>query len=203
VPLPQHIQTVDPAHAWRLLNTGATVLVSATHGGRSNVMAAAWNMALDYAPVPKVAVVIDKSTFTRGLIESSGRFALGAPTQGIADATYTLGSLSGRDAPGANKLDALGINWFVPEGLHDTPPLVAGCAGWLLCERIAEPHIESTYDLFLGRICAAWADERAFINGKFKPIEQIPPALRTIHHLGGGEFVVPGAQVKAQSGGWK
>jgi flavin reductase (DIM6/NTAB) family NADH-FMN oxidoreductase RutF len=194
--LPPHIQPVEPAHAWRLLNTGATVLVSAAHGSTRNAMAAAWNMALDYAPVPKAAVVIDKSTFTRGLIEASNRFALGVPTQGIANQTYTLGSLSGRDAPGADKLAALGIESFTPDDAHGIP-MVAGCAGWLLCERIAEPHIEQTYDLFIGRITAAWADERAFANGKFKPIEQIPPALRTLHHLGAGEFVMPGAQIKA------
>jgi flavin reductase (DIM6/NTAB) family NADH-FMN oxidoreductase RutF len=202
MPLPSHIHPVDPAHAWRLLNTGATVLVSAAHGGRRNVMAAAWNMALDYAPVPKAAVVIDKSTFTRGLIEASGRFALCVPTQGIADATYTLGSLSGRDAPGDDKLAALGVDSFTPDEAHGIP-LVAGCAGWLLCERIAEPHIEQTYDLFLGRITAAWADDRAFAAGKFKPIDHIPPALRTLHHLGGGEFVMPGAQIKAVAKGWR
>ena len=55
VPLPK---------AYRLLNHGPTVLVSSAHGGRRNVMAAAWNMPLDFDP-PKVAVVIDKSTLTR------------------------------------------------------------------------------------------------------------------------------------------
>ena len=61
-------------HAYRLLNHGPTVLVSSTHGGRRNVMAAAWNMPLDFQP-PKVAVVIDRNTFTRGLIDASSIFA--------------------------------------------------------------------------------------------------------------------------------
>ena len=60
VPLPK---------AYLLLNHGPTVLVSSAHGGRRNVMAAAWNMALDFDP-PKVAVVIDKTTLTRELVEA-------------------------------------------------------------------------------------------------------------------------------------
>ena len=65
-------------HAYRLLNHGPTVLVSAAHAGRANVMAAAWAMPLDFDP-PKVTVVIDKSSFTRRLIEASGAFALSVP----------------------------------------------------------------------------------------------------------------------------
>ena len=51
---PAHVVPVDLAKAYRLINHGPTVLVSAAHGGRRNVMAAAWNMPLDFAP-PKVA----------------------------------------------------------------------------------------------------------------------------------------------------
>ena len=44
---------------------------------------------------PKVTVVIDKSTFTRRLIEASGSFALSVPCRALADATFAAGSLSG------------------------------------------------------------------------------------------------------------
>src|SRR6218665_728910 len=56
---PAHVVSVDLAKAYRLINHAPTVLVSAGHGPRRNVMAAAWNMPLDFAP-PKVAVVIDR-----------------------------------------------------------------------------------------------------------------------------------------------
>lgn len=56
-----HRLSVDLAKAYRLLNHGPTVLVSAAHGGQRNIMAAAWAMPLDFAP-PKVAVVLDKAT---------------------------------------------------------------------------------------------------------------------------------------------
>jgi flavin reductase (DIM6/NTAB) family NADH-FMN oxidoreductase RutF len=40
------------------------VIVTSHHGGRPNIMSAAWSVPLDFDP-PKVAVVIDKSTYTR------------------------------------------------------------------------------------------------------------------------------------------
>lgn len=74
-----HRQPVPLEKAYRLMNHGPTVLVSAAHGGQRNIMAAAWAMPLDFAP-PKVAVVLDKSTWTRVLLEGAGSFALQVPT---------------------------------------------------------------------------------------------------------------------------
>ncbi|MBL8315006.1 MAG: hypothetical protein JNK55_14770, partial [Rubrivivax sp.] len=51
-------------HASRLINHGPTVLISTEHQGRRNLMAAAWSMPVEFTP-PRVAVVIDKRTFTR------------------------------------------------------------------------------------------------------------------------------------------
>jgi flavin reductase (DIM6/NTAB) family NADH-FMN oxidoreductase RutF len=53
-------------------------------------MAAAWNMALDFDP-PKVAVVIDKSTLTRELVEASGEFVLNVPAREQAALTLAVG----------------------------------------------------------------------------------------------------------------
>jgi hypothetical protein len=76
-------EPVPLAKACRLLNHGPTVLVTSAHNGRRNVMAAALNMALDFDP-PKIAVVIDKSTVTRELVEALGKFSLNVPARGIA-----------------------------------------------------------------------------------------------------------------------
>ena len=56
-----HIQTVELSKAYRLLNHGPTVLVSAQYENEKNVMAAAWACALELVPA-KVSVVLDKST---------------------------------------------------------------------------------------------------------------------------------------------
>ena len=67
---------VELHHASRLVNHGPTVLVSTEHGGRRNLMTAAWSMPVEFTP-PRIAVVIDKKTFTRELLQASGRFAIG------------------------------------------------------------------------------------------------------------------------------
>lgn len=181
VPLPQ---------AYRLLNHGPTVLVSARHAGRSNVMAAAWAMPLDFDP-PKVTVVIDKNTFTRRLIEASGTFALSVPCRALADATYAAGSLSGADHE--DKFAACGLTGFAAQRID--APLVEGCVAWLECRVIAEPHHQQAYDLFVAEVLAAQADERVFANGRWRA--DAPAELRTLHHQAGGAFFVAGDTVQA------
>ena len=66
---------VELPKAYRLLNHGPTVFVSAQHGEDQDVMAAAWACALEITPA-KVTVVLDKSSKTRELVEQSGYFAL-------------------------------------------------------------------------------------------------------------------------------
>jgi flavin reductase (DIM6/NTAB) family NADH-FMN oxidoreductase RutF len=197
--LPEHVQPVDLAHAYRLINHGPTVLVSTAHQGQRNVMAAAWNMPLDFNP-PKVAVVIDKATATRPLLEASGWLALNVPCMAQADAAFTVGTVSALERTPSttpDKLTALGLaTWSPPDA--DTPPLLQGCVAWLLCKLLPAPELAQAHDLFLAEVTAAWADERAFSNGKYRPLTQWPTPLRTLHHLGAGHFLVPGDAVQGQ-----
>jgi flavin reductase (DIM6/NTAB) family NADH-FMN oxidoreductase RutF len=176
--------------AYRLINHGPTVLVSAAHGGARNVMAAAWACALDFVP-PKVTVVLDKATRTRDLVEASGRFALQLPTVDMAALTLGVGTESARTTP--DKASRYGVQWFEAPG-HATP-LVQGCAAWLLCRVVPEPHNQQAYDLFIGEVEAAWADDRVFRNGHWE-FEGAPDALRTLHYVAGGQFYATGASVK-------
>jgi hypothetical protein len=47
------------------------------------------------------------------------------------------------------------------------------------------------YDLFIGEVTSAWADARVFENGRWQ-FDQAPDALRTIHHVAGGHYLVSG-----------
>lgn len=42
------INAVDLRKAYRILNHGPTVLITSAHAGKQNLMAAAWNMPLDF-----------------------------------------------------------------------------------------------------------------------------------------------------------
>lgn len=184
-PLPQ---------AYRLLNHGPTVLVTSAHGEHCNIMAAAWNMPLDFDP-PKVAIVIDKNAYTRELMEASGTFAINVPCRAQAEMVVRVGNCSGRELLGKspdNKLAAFDIPTFPASEI--SAPLVAGCVAWLECRIIPEPHIQNTYDLFLAEAVAAQADARVFSDGRwhFEGHDE----LRTIHHVAGGAFMSIGDAFK-------
>ncbi|MBU1353036.1 MAG: flavin reductase family protein [Gammaproteobacteria bacterium] len=187
---PEHFTPVPLNKAYRLLNHGPTVLVSAAHAGQHNVMAAAWACALDFSP-PKVTVVIDKATRTRELVEGSGTFALQLPTLAMAAMTVAIGTDSAKTHP--DKLQQHGVELFYAPS-HPTAPLVQGCAAWLVCRVIPEPHNQQTYDLFIGEVVAAWADERVFRNGHWE-FDTAPDELRTLHYVAGGQFYATGASV--------
>ncbi len=187
---PDHVAAVPLDKAYRLLNHGPTVLVSASHGGVDNVMAAAWACALDFAP-PKVTVVLDKSTRTRELVEASGWWVLSVPNVSLAALTLGVGSDSARGTP--DKLRKHGVGTF---RTPDVPvPLVAGCSAWLACRLVPEPHNQQTYDLFIGEVVGAWADERVFRSGRWC-FEDAPRELRTLHYVAGGQFYVTGESLR-------
>lgn len=182
---------VELAHASRLINHGPTVLVSSAHGGRRNLMAAAWSMPVEFTP-PRIAVVVDKGTYTCELMRSSQAFALSIPCRTQADLTFTVGSVSGRDADGADKFDRYGIGSF--EGSALGLPLVAGCVAWLECRVIAEPHAQQAYDTWFAEVVSAQADSRVFDGGRWS-FREDNVALHTLHHLGAGQFAPAGPSI--------
>lgn len=184
--LPEFFSPVALDKAFRLLNHGPTVLVSSKHAGSVNVMAAAWSCPLDFSP-PKVMVVIDKASYTRTLVEASGRFALNVPTRAMAALTLGVGSDSAKDVK--DKLRRHHVETFMPT--PDAVPLVRGCVGWLACTVIPEPHNQSQYDLFIGEVTAAYADSRVFSAGRWC-FDGRSDDLRTLHYVSGGQFLVTG-----------
>lgn len=189
--LPPHVVPVPLDKSYRLMNHGPTVLVSARHGGVADVMAAAWACVLDYGRTPRVTVVLDPATRTRGLVEASGVFALQLPTLAQIGLTMGVGTDSLHTVP--DKLARHGVRLF--ESPAGEVPLVAGCVGWLACRLRPEPHHQQTYDLFIGDVVGAWADERVFRDGRWH-FDTAPDALRTLHHVAGGQFFVTGAAVQ-------
>lgn len=175
--------------AYLLMNHGPTTLVSASHGGKDNVMAAAWAMPIDFSP-PKIAVVIAADTFTRKLVEKSGEFVLSLPTSDQADLTYAVGNTSGAKT---DKFKRLGIQ--TSPGSKVKAPLIEGCAGWLECKVIPEEKNQRDYDLFIAEVLAAWADDELFGPRGWKFKED---GKATIHHVAGGTFAVPNKTIEVK-----
>lgn len=185
-------ETVALEHASRLVNHGPTVLVTSAHGDRRNVMAAAWSMPVEFTP-PRIAVVIDKHTYTRELVVASGAFGLCIPGTALVDLTHAVGGLTGRDE---DKFARFGID-AVAGPLLGVPVIEHGCAAWLECRLIREPHVEDAYDTCFGEVVAAAADRRIFARGHWS-FTNDNDDLQTIHHLGGGHFVSPHGVLRAR-----
>ena len=183
---------VDLKHAYRLLNHGPTVLVGSAHAGRANVMAAAWAMPLDF-DTPKIAVVVDKSTLTRELIDASGVLSLCVPTVGMKDLVMAAGGMSGHDHP--DKLSQCNIS--TQAAPQTGVPLVDGCIAQMECRVLpATAHVAGPHDLILAEVIGAWADERVFSQGRWH-FENAPPELRSLHHVAGGHFYAIGEAVQS------
>jgi flavin reductase (DIM6/NTAB) family NADH-FMN oxidoreductase RutF len=138
--------------------------------------------------------VVDKSTYTRELIEASGTFALSVPTQNLAKLTTAVGSASGR---GIDKLREFGVSTFAGEKVN--APLISSCVGWLECKVIPEPEMTRKYDLIFGEVLAAWADPRVFSENRWNFDAPEHEGLRTIHHIASGTYFTCGNQVITKS----
>lgn len=188
-----HVKEVPLEKAYRLINHGPAVLVSARHDGVDDVMAASWACALDFAP-PKLTVVLDKATRTRALVEASGIFLIQVPTAAQLQLTHIVGTNSLAGMP--DKLARAGVELFDVAG--QDLPFVAGCSAWLACRLVPEPHNQTTYDLFIGEVLKAWADTRVFRDGHWH-FQDADPSLRSLHYIAGGQFYAIGESLTVQA----
>ena len=133
-------------------------------------MAITWAQALDY---DKVTIVSHNGSYTRTLIEKSGYFAVQISTAAQAELVSELGAENNSRFDNADKMKNVEI--FYQD--DSRVPLIASCAAWLVCKRIPEPHNEQSYDLFIGEVVAAYADERIFDGGHWL-FEKIPDELK-------------------------
>ncbi|CZX76548.1 flavin reductase family protein [Enterobacter ludwigii] len=182
---------VELKHASRLLNHGPTVLITSHDESidRRNVMAAAWSMPVEFEP-PRIAIVVDKSTWSRELIERSGKFGIVIPGVAAANWAYAVGSVSGRDE---DKFNCYGIP-VVQGPVLGLPVIEEKCLAWMECRLLPVTAAAEKYDTLFGEVVSAAADERAFIAGRW---QFDGDKLNTLHHLGAGTFVTSGKMVKA------
>lgn len=181
---------VELRRAYRLLNHGPVVLVTASANGRTNVMPAAWVMPVDLAP-PLVAAVIAEDSFTRELVDASGELALSIPPASMLDAVYAAGETSGREG---DKWARIGLTPV--HASRVAAPLVEGCLGWLEC-KVVDRSLAERFDLLVCEAVAAWADDEVFRDGEWRFGDG---DRRSVHHVAAGRFFVTGDARVARAG---
>jgi flavin reductase (DIM6/NTAB) family NADH-FMN oxidoreductase RutF len=167
------------ARVYRLLEPGPVVLVTTALKGRANVMAMSWHTMMEFEP-PLVGCVISNRDYTFDVLRATKECVIAIPTVEIAPKVVGCGNTSGRK-----------VDKFARFGLTPLPatrvkaPLVAECYANLEC-RLADARLAQKYNFFVLRVLRAWLN----------PARKHP---RTIHHMGGGVFMVAGRTIRLPS----
>ena len=175
---------LDLDKANRLINHGPTILVTARHEERANLMTAAWCMPVSKKP-PMLAVAIGPSRFTHDMIIESKEFAVCIPGRDLAEQVMCCGTTSGRS--GKDKFTACGLTPV--SGRKTQAPLVEECLGALECRLNTNPTV-GDHTIIIGEVLAVWVKPEIF-DERFQ-VEAAP----TLHHLGGREFCLSGPIIK-------
>ena len=127
-------------------------LVSAAHGGRDNLMTAAWVSVVCMQP-PQVAVAVHERRFTHELIAASGEFVVNIPSRDLWRSVDLCGVVSGRDA------DKFELASFTRARASEVgAPLVEECPLNIEC-RVSSSLPLGTHTLFVGMVLAVHLEE--------------------------------------------
>jgi flavin reductase (DIM6/NTAB) family NADH-FMN oxidoreductase RutF len=172
---------VDLSLATRLINHGPVVLVSSLHGSRMDITPVAWNMPLQKNP-PVIVLEIGESHFIYECIMETGDFVVNIPSSLLAEEVVKCGSVSGRD------VDKFEMCSFEIDKSHAVKsPTLKMAMGVLECSLVRDEHLLQEYNMVVGEVKYAAADEGAFGEHWFFADE----GRKTLHHLGNKTFCSP------------
>lgn len=171
--------------ATRIINHGPVVLVSSKLGDRLGVTPVAWTMPVDKDP-PAIILEIGDGHFIYECIMETGDFVVSVPSRDMAPAVVSCGTCSGREK---DKFSAFGLSPKTSQKV--TSPGVLGSMAFLECELVRDSYLLEKYNLVMGMVKYAEAEEDAF-KGQwlFRKEEFV-----TLHHLGNKVFCCPGERL--------
>jgi len=167
------------SRVYRLLEPGPVVMVTTAGKGRTNIMTMSWHTMIDFEP-PLVGCVVSDRNFTFGLLKATGECVINIPTVELARQAVGCGNASGRRV---DKFEAFGLTPAAAARVR--APLIAECYANLEC-RVVDTGMVARYDLFILEVVKAWID---------RSVKQ----PKTIHHLGGTDFMVAGRTIRLPS----
>ena len=162
-----------------LLEPGPVVMVTTARDGHPNIMTMSWHTMIDFEP-PLVGCVISNRNHSFGLLKATKECVINIPTVEMAENVVGCGNSSGAN------IDKFETFRLTPKAAARVgAPLIEECFANLEC-RVADTSMVTKYCLFILEVVKAWID----------PAVKNP---RTIHHLGGGNFMVAGERIKLKS----
>jgi flavin reductase (DIM6/NTAB) family NADH-FMN oxidoreductase RutF len=172
--------------AYKLLNTGAIILVASKgNDGISNLTPIAWNTLVDFEPVTRLLFVCDKDHKTYSNILETNQFVVVLPHVCQTELVKKLGAISGKEV---NKIENLQIEIFHSDNYGFGIP--ADSIAYLEC-KVYRVLDESGVGIIFGEVENAMVDRDAFSDRLLSENE----AGKTLHHLGGKQFLQPGNEI--------
>ena len=171
---------VDLAKAYRLIEPGPVVLVTAQYRGERNVMTAAWVAPAASTP-PLVALVVYPANYTHDLIVKGGDFVLNIPARPLAEQAHRAATVSGRNV---DKFLTLGLTPF--EATKVNSPRIAECIAHIECGVVGR-YDTGDHSLFIGEIVAASAEQTAFDGEMWTCADE---SVTPFQHLGKNTYAL-------------
>ena len=167
------------SRVYRLLEPGPVVLLTTSRNQRPNIMAMSWHTMIDFEP-PLVGCVVSDRNHTFGMLRATRECVINIPTVELAPRVVACGNSTGRTV---DKFSAFRLTPVAAALVK--APLIAECYANLEC-RVIDTRLVNRYNLFVLEVVKAWIR-----TGRKRP--------RTIHHLGGGAFMVAGKTIRLPS----
>lgn len=178
-------KSINLDFATRLINHGPIVMVSSLYDDKIDVTPVAWHMPVQKKP-PMVVLEIGESHFIYECILKTGDFAINVPPVSFVEDVVKCGSVSGRDV---DKIERFKLA-VVPSQKIKSPALKEALA-ILECALISDEHLLKEYNMVLGEVKYAEAEESAFKEHWIFDTDE----AKTVHHLGNKTFCVPGGEI--------
>ncbi|MBP7653189.1 flavin reductase family protein [Candidatus Dependentiae bacterium] len=161
--------------SYRIINHGPLLVVSSEFKKKETFTPIAWNMPVEHTP-PIIAITVSKENYVNFLIKKSKQFCLNVLEIENLDLIKKLGSVSGKDT---DKISEFCLKTKKCKTIAASYML--NSAAVIECVLIKTISVEGV-DIFLGKT------EYCSVSEKFCKTSWDAEKIRTIHHLGGGNF---------------
>lgn len=162
-----------------LLETGPVILLSTVRDGIPNVMTMSWHTMLDFDP-PLIGCVLSDRDFTFETLRKTKQCVINIPTVELAKQVVGCGNTSGRDLDKFKKFRLTAMKASTVKA-----PLVAECYVNVEC-KVIDTQMVRKYGFFVLEGVKAW-------------IDRSDRRHRTLHHMGRGNFMISGREIKLPS----
>lgn len=173
------LRTLPLSEVYRLLEPGPVVLLTTAHRGRANVMTLSWHLMMEFDP-PLVGCLVSGANHSFTALRKTRECVIALPAAALAPKVVQVGNASGRDL---DKFEAFGLT--PKPAKRVAAPLVAECFADLEC-RVVDTRFVPKYNFFVLEVVQAWIDP-----GQRR--------AKTLHHQGGGTFVLDGPTIRLRS----